>query len=156
MIVLSPSMLSFALGRLAVRSNFWVWVPHNSLSLSFSGARTQKEWVEFALRFLSSAYFFFAITKRGQYRLWTYLTSLLKRGRESLLKKSGEEWEDKGYFERKNWVERRSFYLILCTVQTQFFWVKQNSKIGFEFDFAQSLSALAASLPVLYFRPTDE
>ena len=90
--------------------------------------------------------FFLAITKRGQYRLWTYLTSLLKRGRESLLKKSGEEWEDKGYFERKNWVERRSFYLILCTVQTQFFWVKQNSKIEFEFDFAQSLSALAASL----------
>ena len=58
-------------------------------------------------------------------------------------KKSGEEWEDKGYFERKNWVERRSFYLILCTVQTQFFLVKQNSKM---FDFAQSLSVLAASL----------
>ena len=90
--------------------------------------------------------FFFAITKRGQYRLWTYLTSLLKRGRESLLKKRGEEWEDKGHFERKNWIERRSFYLILCTIQTQFFLVKQNSKIEFEFDFAQSLSALAESL----------
>ena len=57
----SPNSLT----RLAVRSNFWVWVPHNSLSLSFSGARTQKEWVEFALRFLSSAYFFFGNNKKG-------------------------------------------------------------------------------------------
>ena len=132
--------------RLAVRSNFWVWVPHNSLSLSFSGARTQKEWVEFALRFLSSAYFFFGNNKKGSVSPMD-ISDLAPEKREGeFTKKSGEEWEDKGYFERKNWVERRSFYLILCTVQTQFFWVKQNSKIEFEFDFAQSLSALAESL----------
>jgi hypothetical protein len=65
--------------------------------------------------------FFFAITKRGQYRLWTYLTSLLKRGRESLLQKSGEEVEDKGHFERKNWVERRLFYLICAPFKLNFF-----------------------------------
>jgi hypothetical protein len=33
--------------RLAVRSNFWVWVPYISLSSSLSGARTQQRmsWV---------------------------------------------------------------------------------------------------------------
>ena len=59
-----------------VRSNFWVWVLHNSLSLSFTGARTQQRmsWV-YAQIFQFPLIFFFAKTKRGQYRLWTYLSS---------------------------------------------------------------------------------
>ena len=64
-------------------------------------------------------------------------------------KKSGEQWEDKGHFERKNWVERRLFYLIFEPFKLNFFELSETQKIEFELDFAQSLSALAASLASL-------
>ena len=112
----------------SVRSNFWVWVPHNSLSLSFSGAWTQKEWVEFALRFLSPAYLFFCNNKKGSVSPMDISDlALEKREGEFTTTKWGRVGIQKAFWEN-DWVERRLFYLILCTVQSQFFLVEWNSK----------------------------
>ena len=102
---------------------------------------------ELSLRsdFLVPSYFFFEITKRGRYRLWTYLTLLLKRGRESLLQKNGESGKTKGILIGK--IKLSGVYLIwFCApFKLNLSWAKLKKK-EFELDFAQILSALAASL----------
>ena len=123
----------------SVRSNFWVWVPHNSLSLSFSGAWTQKEWVEFALRFLSPAYLFFCNNKKGSVSPMD-ISDLApeKREGEFTTKKWGRVGRQRVFWaEKLSWAAFILFYL--CSVQTQFFWVKRKSKnwvwVGFRSKF---------------------
>ena len=74
------------------------------------------------------------LQRRGQYCLWTCLTTLVKRRRDTLLQKSGEECEDKETFLGK--IVRRLFYFDLCAVQIKYFFswtqIKMFSLISFK------------------------
>ena len=74
--------------------------------------------------------FFFAITKRGQYRLWTYLTSLLKRGRESLLKKVGKSGKTKGILSGKIELSGVHFIWFCAPFKLNFFELSKTQKLS--------------------------